>query len=138
MRRCAIRIRTIVNSIAESMEFFESMSGQRVHAALSRVEFYTSHEGLASLALGAGADSLYRTPEEAGTTCRRICRGSACAPRKVDGAHVEYFRGIANPIGVKVGAAMSAEWLQELIQILESAESTWPSDAHPSLWQQRY
>jgi 3-deoxy-7-phosphoheptulonate synthase len=36
----------------------------------------------------------------------------------VDGAHVEYFRGISNPIGVKVGAAMSAEWLQELVQIL--------------------
>jgi 3-deoxy-7-phosphoheptulonate synthase len=35
-----------------------------------------------------------------------------------NGAHVEYFRGIANPIGVKVGAAMSAEWLQELVQVL--------------------
>ena len=39
----------------------------------------------------------------AGTTCRRTSRGSACAPRELDGAHVEYFRGIANPIGVKVG-----------------------------------
>src|SRR6201994_3606321 len=37
---------------------------------------------------------------------------------KVDGAHVEYFRGISNPLGVKVGAGMSAEWLQQLIQIL--------------------
>jgi 3-deoxy-7-phosphoheptulonate synthase len=37
---------------------------------------------------------------------------------KIGGAHVEYFRGIANPIGVKVGAAMSAEWLQELVQVL--------------------
>ena len=36
----------------------------------------------------------------------------------LDGAHIEYFRGIANPIGVKVGAAMSAEWLQELAQVL--------------------
>jgi 3-deoxy-7-phosphoheptulonate synthase len=37
---------------------------------------------------------------------------------QIGAAHVEYFRGIANPIGVKVGAAMSAEWLQELIHIL--------------------
>ena len=37
---------------------------------------------------------------------------------QIDGGHVEYFRGIANPIGVKVGAAMSAEWLQELIGAL--------------------
>jgi 3-deoxy-7-phosphoheptulonate synthase len=36
----------------------------------------------------------------------------------LDGAHVEYFRGISNPIGVKVGAAMSPEWLQQLIQVL--------------------
>jgi 3-deoxy-7-phosphoheptulonate synthase len=36
----------------------------------------------------------------------------------IDGAHIEYFRGISNPIGVKVGAAMSAEWLQELVQVL--------------------
>jgi 3-deoxy-7-phosphoheptulonate synthase len=34
------------------------------------------------------------------------------------GAHVEYFRGIANPIGVKVGAAMDAAWLGELTRIL--------------------
>ena len=25
---------------------------------------------------------------------------------QLDGAHVEYFRGISNPVGVKVGAAM--------------------------------
>ena len=37
---------------------------------------------------------------------------------QLDGAHVEYFRGIANPIGVKVGAAMSAEWLQGLVTAL--------------------
>ncbi len=36
----------------------------------------------------------------------------------IDGAHIEYFRGISNPIGVKVGAAMSAEWLQELVHVL--------------------
>jgi 3-deoxy-7-phosphoheptulonate synthase len=36
----------------------------------------------------------------------------------IDGAHIEYFRGISNPIGVKVGAVMSAEWLQELVQVL--------------------
>jgi 3-deoxy-7-phosphoheptulonate synthase len=37
---------------------------------------------------------------------------------QIEGAHIEYFRGIANPIGVKVGASMSAEWLQELVSVL--------------------
>ena len=36
----------------------------------------------------------------------------------MDGAHVEYFRGIANPIGVKVGPSMTPEQLLDLIEIL--------------------
>jgi 3-deoxy-7-phosphoheptulonate synthase len=36
----------------------------------------------------------------------------------MDGAHVEYFRGIANPIGIKVGPGMTTEWLQQLIGVL--------------------
>ena len=34
---------------------------------------------------------------------------------QLDGAHVEYFRGIANPIGVKLGTSMEEAWLQELV-----------------------
>jgi len=37
--------------------------------------------------------------------------------RQVDGAHVEYFRGIRNPIGIKVGPTMANE---ELVQLLDS------------------
>jgi 3-deoxy-7-phosphoheptulonate synthase len=37
---------------------------------------------------------------------------------QLDGAHVEYCRGIANPVGVKVGAAMDAAWLQRLVTTL--------------------
>ena len=35
-----------------------------------------------------------------------------------DGAHVEYFRGISNPVAVKVGAEMDADWLARLVEIL--------------------
>jgi len=38
--------------------------------------------------------------------------------RQINGAHVEYFRGIANPVGVKVGPSMKNDELQELLQIL--------------------
>jgi len=37
--------------------------------------------------------------------------------RQLDGGHIEYFRGIRNPIGVKVGPSMQAE---ELIKLLDS------------------
>ena len=47
----------------------------------------------------------------AGSTSARTSRGSACAPRQLDGAHVEYFRGIRNPIAVKVGPSVTPEQL---------------------------
>jgi 3-deoxy-7-phosphoheptulonate synthase len=37
--------------------------------------------------------------------------------RQVNGAHVEYFRGIRNPIGIKVGPSMGSD---ELVQLLDS------------------
>jgi 3-deoxy-7-phosphoheptulonate synthase len=36
--------------------------------------------------------------------------------RQIDGAHVEYFRGIRNPIGIKVGPTMESE---ELVRLLD-------------------
>jgi 3-deoxy-7-phosphoheptulonate synthase len=38
--------------------------------------------------------------------------------RDVNGAHVEFFRGIENPIGIKVGPTMSPTELLELVDIL--------------------
>src|SRR5579859_4139286 len=105
----------IVDSIAESMDFFESMSGQRVHAA-SRVDFYTSHEGLHLLSEQAQTRYIERQKRWYNLSTHMPWIGMRTA--NIDGAHVEYFRGISNPIGVKVGASMSAEWLQELIQAL--------------------
>lgn len=37
--------------------------------------------------------------------------------RQLDGAHVEYFRGIRNPIGIKVGPSMGSD---ELVRLLDS------------------
>jgi 3-deoxy-7-phosphoheptulonate synthase len=40
--------------------------------------------------------------------------------RQIDGAHIEYFRGIENPVGVKVGPTMQPEELVRLLDILDS------------------
>src|SRR5450755_4322555 len=105
----------IVDSIAESLEFFESISGQRVHAA-TRSDFYASHEGLHLLSEQAQTRYIERQKRWYNLSTHMPWIGMRTA--NLDGAHVEYFRGIANPIGVKVGSAMSAEWLQELVQVL--------------------
>jgi 3-deoxy-7-phosphoheptulonate synthase len=117
LRHAALRdsYQKIVDSIAESLDFFESMSGQRVHAA-SRGDFYTSHEGLHLLSEQAQTRFIERQKRWYNLSTHMPWIGMRTA--NIDGAHVEYFRGISNPIGVKVGAAMSAEWLQALVQIL--------------------
>ena len=38
--------------------------------------------------------------------------------RQLDGGHVEYFRGIANPVGCKVGPSMKPDELKQLVAIL--------------------
>jgi 3-deoxy-7-phosphoheptulonate synthase len=105
----------IVDSIAESLEFFESMSGQRVHAA-TRGDFYTSHEGLHLYSEQAQTRYIARQQRWYNLSTHMPWIGMRTA--SLDGAHVEYFRGIANPIGVKVGSGMDAEWLQQLVAVL--------------------
>ena len=106
----------IVDSIAESLEFFESMSGQRVHAA-TRGDFYTSHEGLHLDYEQAQTRQVPRRGE-------RWYNLSTHFPwigdrtRGLGGAHVEYFRGIANPIGVKAGPSITPEELIALTGVL--------------------
>lgn len=41
--------------------------------------------------------------------------------RQLTGAHVEYFRGVRNPIGIKVGPTMQSA---ELVELLDSACGT--------------
>jgi len=105
----------IVQSIADSLDFFESMSGQRVHEA-SRVDFFTSHEGLHLLYEQAQTRFIPRQQRWYNLAAHMPWIGMRTA--QIEGAHVEYFRGIANPVAVKVGASMDAEWLQQLVNAL--------------------
>jgi len=105
----------IVDSIGDALDFFESLTGQKAGDA-NRVEFFASHEGLHLLYEQAQTRFIARQDRWYNLSTHMPWIGMRTA--QVDGAHVEYFRGIANPIGVKVGAAMSDEWLQELVAVL--------------------
>ncbi len=105
----------IVESIANSLSFFESISGQKVHQT-SRVDFYASHEGLHLLYEQAQTRFLPRRGRWYNLSTHFPWIGMRTAD--VDGAHVEFFRGVANPMAIKIGPGMTAEWLQELIGIL--------------------
>jgi 3-deoxy-7-phosphoheptulonate synthase len=105
----------IVRSISNSLDFLESISGRTVHQT-QRADFYASHEGLHLLYEQSQTRFLERRDRWYNLTTHFPWIGMRTA--SLDGAHVEYFRGIANPIGIKIGAGMTAEWLQTLIRVL--------------------
>ncbi|HET9106348.1 MAG TPA: 3-deoxy-7-phosphoheptulonate synthase class II [Steroidobacteraceae bacterium] len=105
----------IIQSIGDALDFFEGMSGTAVHEA-TLVDFYSSHEGLHLLYEQSQTRFIPRQNRWYNLSTHMPWIGMRTA--KLDGAHVEYFRGISNPIGVKVGTAMDAAWLQGLVTTL--------------------
>ena len=86
-------------SIARSASCRHAASISTREASLHEVDFYTSHE---ALLLDYEEASPGRTHSPAtGTTARPTCSGSASAPVELDGAHVEFLRGVENPIGLQ-------------------------------------
>ncbi len=105
----------VVRSIADALDFFEGMTGSSVEKA-NLVTMYASHEGLHLQYEQAQTRFIPRVARWYNLSTHMPWIGMRTA--QLDGAHVEYFRGIANPVGVKVGAAMDAGWLQGLVNTL--------------------
>jgi 3-deoxy-7-phosphoheptulonate synthase len=107
--------RQLVASISDSLDFYEAMSGNRVHEA-SRAPFYASHEALHLLYEQAQTRFLPRRHRWYNLSTHLPWIGMRTA--KLDGAHVEYCRGIANPVGVKIGPSMGMDWVRGLCEVL--------------------
>jgi 3-deoxy-7-phosphoheptulonate synthase len=105
----------LASSIADALDFFEAISGSRVHEA-SRAPFYASHEALHLLYEQAQTRFLARQGRWYNLSTHLPWIGMRTA--RLDGAHVEYCRGISNPIGVKVGPGMDKAWVQGLCHTL--------------------
>jgi 3-deoxy-7-phosphoheptulonate synthase len=105
-----------VAAIRDSLQFFESLAGSQA-GEIRRVDYFTSHEGLHLLYEQA---QTRRVPRRAGwynLSTHFPWLGMRTA--QLGGAHVEYFRGISNPIAVKVGSAMTPQGLVELADVLD-------------------
>jgi 3-deoxy-7-phosphoheptulonate synthase len=96
----------MVESIGESLRFMETLSGS-VMADISRVDFFTSHEGLHLLYEQAQTRQVPRRPGWYNLSTHFPWIGERT--RSLDGAHVEFFRGINNPIGVKIGPGITVD-----------------------------
>jgi len=106
----------MVESISDSLRFMETLAGIQA-GEISRVDFFTSHEGLL---LPYEAAQTRRVPRREGWyNLATHFPWVGLRTSEVDGAHVDYFRGIRNPIGVKIGPSMTPEWLLDLLDILD-------------------
>ena len=109
----------MVAGIGDAVRFMETLSGESLHN-LRSVEFYTSHE---ALLLPYEEGVTRQVPRQAGwfnlgTHFPWIGMRTAA----VDGAHAEYFRGIRNPIAIKVGPSVTPDQLLRVIDILNPNE----------------
>jgi len=96
-------------------QFAEAVRGiQAKELTRASTEFFTSHEAM-QLDL---EEALTRKVGDRHYNLSAHMVWIGDRTRQLDGAHVEYFRGIANPVGVKVGSSMQNEELKSLLQLL--------------------
>ncbi|MEO7051914.1 MAG: 3-deoxy-7-phosphoheptulonate synthase class II [Rhodanobacter sp.] len=110
----AAEYRQMVASIGDSLRFMETLAGPI--AGFSRVNFFTSHEALLLHYEQGLTREVPRHPGWFNLSTHFPWIGMRTAA--LDGAHVEYFRGIRNPIAVKIGPSVTAEQLLPLIEVL--------------------
>jgi len=86
------------------------------HSALHEVDVYTSHE---ALILGY-EEALTRQDSLTGQwyDCSAHMLWIGERTRQLDGAHVEFLRGVGNPIGVKIGPTTTADYVLSLCEVL--------------------
>jgi 3-deoxy-7-phosphoheptulonate synthase len=114
------RYEEIVRSIRESLNFVSAITGVESEV-LRRVDVYTSHE---ALALPYEQAQTRQVPRRAGwynLSTHFPWIGMRTA--QLEGAHVEFHRGINNPLGIKIGPGMTDEWLTGLLDVLDPDRS---------------
>jgi 3-deoxy-7-phosphoheptulonate synthase len=111
----AAEYHNIVASISDSLDFLETVSGRQFHLT-QRADIFAAHEGLHLHYEQAQTRYLERRKRWYNLTTHFPWIGMRTA--QLDGAHIEYFRGIANPVGVKIGPGMTREWLQGIVNAL--------------------
>ncbi|MGG7646275.1 class II 3-deoxy-7-phosphoheptulonate synthase [Rhodovulum sp. YNF3179] len=113
----AEKYRDLANRISDSLDFMNAagVNGGTSHE-LHTVDFYTSHEAL----LLEYEEALCRIDSTSGLPVagsgHMIWIGDRT--RQPDGAHVEFARGVQNPVGLKCGPSMTTEDLKLLLEKL--------------------
>ena len=111
----AEEFKRITDDVGNSLHFLETLSG-RAAGALKRVDFYTAHE---ALHLHYEQAMTREVPHQSGWyNLSTHFPWIGMRTVDLDGAHVEFFRGLRNPLGIKVGPGLDSDHLSELLHII--------------------
>jgi len=115
------RYRELTDKISEALAFMGAIGvTPQSHPDLHRVEFFTCHEAL----LLGFEEAMTRVDSTTGdwydVSAHLLWIGDRT--RQLDGAHVEFARGINNPVGLKVGPTLEADDLLALIDVLNPGD----------------
>lgn len=111
----AVEYQAIVSNIRDTLEFLRVIPGIEA-TQLDRVDFYTSHEAL----LLPYEQALTRKIDNNGQWYNLATHFPWIGMRtaQLEGAHLEYIRGIANPIAIKIGPEMQVADLLHLLDVV--------------------
>jgi len=109
------RYEGLAKEIDRAVKFMEAAGAD--FDELKRVEFYSSHEGLLMDYERPMTRIDSRTGTPYNTSAHFLWIGERT--RDLDGAHVDFFKRIRNPIGVKLGPSTTPETMQRLIDVLD-------------------
>ena len=117
----AARYSELCETISDALDFMEACGvTPESTPQMAATDFYTSHEGL----LLGYEQAMTRIDSTTGrwydTSAHMLWIGNRT--RQPDGAHVEFFRGVENPIGIKVGEGLEPDELMQLLDILNPTD----------------
>lgn len=105
----------MVSSINKAISFMDTITPNRLNTT-HKVDIYTSHE---ALNLFYDSAQTRRVPRKQGwfnLSSHLVWLGNRT--QQVDGAHVEYLKGIQNPIGIKVGPPFDIDNLLNILDLI--------------------
>ncbi|KAK4485928.1 hypothetical protein RD792_008579 [Penstemon davidsonii] len=110
------RYQELAHRVDEALGFMEAAGLTTDHPVMATTDFWTSHECL----LLPYEQALTRKDSTSGLHygCSAHMLWVGERTRQLDGAHVEFLRGVANPLGIKVSQKMDPKELVKLIEIL--------------------
>ncbi len=103
----------LAGQISQAIEFMQTIGIDTDSPQFNQAEFYTSHEAL----LLGYEEALTRQDSTTGDwyDCSGHMLWIGDRTRQLDGAHVEFFRGVLNPIGMKVGPSRDIDEIKKII-----------------------